>query len=319
MFRIFILNIIFSLLFLNFVHSDDLFINWLKDFKTEALLKGISEETLLHLDGLNPIEKNIKLDRNQPEFKISLDKYINNLISIDRISKGKKELKKNKDLLDKISQKYNVQSRFIIALWAIESDFGRNMGNHNILQSLITLAYDGRRSKYFRKELLSALNIIELNMVKNPEIIGSWAGAMGQCQFMPSAYLLYSQDWDGDGFSDIWGNQGDVFASIANYLKNEGWNNNYTWGRKVNIENIVYEKKYSNTNKLISYWSSLGVKSINNSSLPNVRINARLINPNKNNSTAYLVYKNFDTILRWNRSNHFGITVGLLSDSLMVK
>ena len=319
MFRIFILNIIFSLFFLNFVHSDDLFKNWLKDFKNEASLQGISEKTLLYLDGLNPIEKNIKLDRNQPEFKISLDKYINNLISIDRISKGKKELKKNKDLLDKISQKYNVQSRFIIALWAIESDFGRNMGNHNILQSLITLAYDGRRSKYFRKELLSALNIIELNMVKNPEIIGSWAGAMGQCQFMPSAYLLYSQDWDGDGFSDIWGNQGDVFASIANYLKNEGWNNNYTWGRKVNIENIVYEKKYSNTNKLISYWSSLGVKSINNSSLPNVRINARLINPNKNNSTAYLVYKNFDTILRWNRSNHFGITVGLLSDSLMVK
>ena len=319
MFRIFILNIIFSLFFLNFVHSDDLFINWLKDFKNEATLKGISEETLVHLDGLNPIEKNIKLDRNQPEFKISLDKYINNLISINRITKGKQELKKNKTLLDKISKKYDVQSRFIIALWAIESDFGRNMGNHNILQSLITLAYDGRRSKYFRNELLSALNIIELNMVKNPPIIGSWAGAMGQCQFMPSAYLLYSQDWDGDGYRDIWGNKGDIFASIANYLKNEGWNNNYTWGRKVNIVDIVYEKKYSKTNKPISYWSSLGVNTINDTSLPNVKINARLINPNKNNSSAYLVYKNFDTILRWNRSNHFAITVGLLSDSFIDK
>mgnify|MGYP003310278082 CR=1 FL=1 len=115
------------------------------------------------------------------------------------------------------------------------------MGKNNVLQSLITLAYDGRRSKYFRKELLSALKIIESNMVKNPKLIGSWAGAMGQCQFMPSAYLLYAQDWDGDGYKDIWANKADVFASIANYLKNEGWNPNYTWGRKVYIDNIEYK------------------------------------------------------------------------------
>ena len=193
------------------------------------------------------------------------------------------------------------------------------MGKNNVLQSLITLAYDGRRSKYFRKELLSALKIIESNMVKNPKLIGSWAGAMGQCQFMPSAYLLYAQDWDGDGYKDIWANKADVFASIANYLKNEGWNPNYTWGRKVNIENIVYKKKYSKNKKLISYWSGLGVKNINNTSLPNVKITARLINTDNDNTTAYLVYENYDTILRWNRSNHFGITVGLLSDQLIEK
>ena len=316
----FFLRVIFFTLgffiFGNYALADNDFDKWLIQFKKEAVTKGISEKTLSYLDNLKPIKKTIELDRNQPEFKMTLEKYTSRLITNKRIAKGKNELSKNKKLLDKISKKYNVQKRFIIALWAIESDFGRNTGNYNTLQSLLTLSYDGRRSKYFRNELLLALKIIENGMVKNPKLIGSWAGAMGQCQFMPSSYLSFSQDWDNDGFKDIWGNKGDVFASIANYLKNVGWNSNYTWGRTVNIQNIKHNEIINNKKRLLSFWSKNGIKTINNNDLPNVEIYAKLINPDNNINLGYLVYDNFDALLKWNRSNHFAITVGLLADKI---
>ena len=309
---IFIFNI-----FSNNVYAHNSFEIWIKEFKKEAILIGISLDTLSVLDGLKPIKKTITLDQNQPEFKLTFNKYLNRVISIKRIEKAKVELKNNKLILDKISKEYNVQSRFIISLWAIESDFGRNMGNFNLFETLITLAFDGRRSSFFRKELISALKIIDKGMVNSTNIKSGWAGAMGQCQFMPSSYLAYAIDGDKDGIIDIWNNKQDVFASIANYLNKVGWNNNFTWGRPVSFSKDLISKDVNKKIRKLSSWSSLGIKKKNGLNLPQINIKAKLLIIDKDKKNSFLVYDNFNSLLKWNRSNYFALSVGILSDQLI--
>ena len=297
--------------------ADIKFDKWLEEFKREAITKGISQSTLEVLNDAKPIKKTIKLDRNQPEFKLTFEEYKKRIVSDYRINKAKKEFLKNKDLLDKISKKYNVQSRYIISLWAIESNFGNNMGNFNLFHTLSSLAYDGRRSKYFRSELISALKIIENEMVDFQNIKSGWAGALGQCQLMPSSYLKYAVDENMDGKIDIWNTKEDVFGSIANYLSKNGWKGNLIWGRSVSTKKVKNILNYNMKNKKINDWSKIGIKKIDGANLPLVNINAKLLIVDKMSKNSFLVYNNFETLLKWNRSNYFALSVGLLSDKII--
>jgi len=312
---------IFISIFVSFVSLNSFaeikFDKWLENFKKEAITKGISQSTLEVLKDAKPIKKTIKLDRNQPEFKLTFEEYKKRIVSDYRINKAKKEFLNNKDLLDKISKKYNVQSRYIISLWAIESNFGNNMGNFNLFHTLASLAFDGRRSKYFRSELISALKIIENDMVDFQNIKSGWAGALGQCQFMPSSYLKYAVDENNDGKIDIWNTKEDVFGSIANYLSKNGWKGNLIWGRNVSTKEVNNIFSYNKKNKNINDWSKIGIKKIDGNNLPLVNINAKLLIVDKMRKNSFLVYNNFETLLKWNRSNYFALSVGLLSDKII--
>lgn len=303
------------------IHLDkDKFQQWLVDFKTEAIKSGISKTVLDGaLNDITPLARVIELDRKQPEFTQTFRQYINNVVPKSRVIKARKKFKKHNKLLNEVSQKYGVQKRFIVALWGVESDFGERMGNYNIIESLATLAFDGRRSAFFRKELLNALQIMQEQNIPSTKMKGSWAGAMGQTQFMPSSYLAYAQDHDGNNKKDIWATQADVFSSIANYLKNTGWNDNQTWGRRVKLpEN--FDKSLVKQSKDLEDWRKLGVKKADGSALPNAggKFSAKLVMPGKKSGEddAFLVYANYDRILKWNRSDYFATAVGYLSDAL---
>jgi membrane-bound lytic murein transglycosylase B len=205
---------------------DQAFQNWLADFKSDALSKGISQQTLNEaFASTEPIDRVIELDRKQPESTMTLEEYLQKVVSAQRISQGKELYSENRALLDQISAEYGVPGNYIVALWGIETNYGNNTGGFSIVDSLATLAYDGRRSEYFRGELINALKIIDADHIDAIDMDGSWAGAMGQCQFMPSSFLSYAVDYNHDGKRDIWNTQEDVFASIANYLHSSGWNN----------------------------------------------------------------------------------------------
>jgi membrane-bound lytic murein transglycosylase B len=296
--------------------SQNDFKQFLSNISKEAEQKGIATELIKDFQNKTVfIPRVIELDRSQPEFKLTLDQYLKRVVTTTRIKKAKIKLKENRDILKKISRFYGVQSRFIVALWGIETDFGRLTGGFSVISALSTLAYEGRRHQYFKKELLNALTIINDGHISLSKMTGSWAGAMGQCQFMPSSFLNYASDWNKDGNKDIWNYKPDVFASAANYLKSVGWSDKLTWGRKVylgNYNNKVKKGKYL----LLKKWSSYGILNESKKSLPKVNIKARLVIPDNYGKYGYLVYKNFDALLNWNRSNYFAIAVGKLSDTL---
>lgn len=305
---------LFLFSFKAFSQSD--FKQFLSDISKEAEKKGIATKLIKDFKNKTVfIPRVIELDRSQPEFKLTLDQYLKRVVTPTRIKKARKKYNENKDILNKISDFYGVQPRFIVALWGIETDFGRLTGGFSVISALSTLAFEGRRHEYFKRELLNALTIINDGHISMNKMTGSWAGAMGQCQFMPSSFLNYASDWNKDGNKDIWNSKPDVFASAANYLKRVGWSNKITWGRKVylgNYNNKVKKNKYI----LLKNWSSYGILNENKEKLPQVNIKARLVIPDNYGKYGYLVYKNFDALLNWNRSNYFAIAVGKLSDTI---
>lgn len=303
----------------SFAYANDVsFESWLRDFRQEARNAGISESTLSSLDGISEIDRVIELDRKQPESTVTFEQYIAKVINQTRINKAQELYDEHRDMLNRIGKKYGVQPRFIVALWGIESNFGGNMGGFNPIDALATLAYDGRRSEYFRGELLAALRIIDAGNTSYDEMKGSWAGALGQCQFMPSTFLHYAVDEDGDGRKDIWETQEDVFASIANYLRAIGWNDSETWGRAVSMHGALSSELLDiKKTKTLSEWSALGVTKRNGEALPEKVVHASLIGVNKNNQKPlYLVYGNYKVLLKWNRSRYFATAVGTLADSI---
>ena len=296
---------------------------WLEKFKIRAEKSGISKKTIDEtLNQVKIIPRVVELDRNQPEFRLTLSQYLNNVVSKKRTQKGISKIRENWILLENLSKKYKVQPRFIIALWGIETDYGRISGGFPVIDSLVTLAYDGRRGRYFSKELLNALKIIDEGHISYEEMVGSWAGAMGQTQFMPSSFLSYAEDYNNDGKKDIWKTKEDALASAANYLSKLKWDNNETWGREVIVNDNFYltdEELTLKNKKKINEWQMLGVRRIDGTDLPKNNIEGYLIKINDNNKTRYfLVYKNFKKILKWNTSNYFAIAVGILSDSISI-
>jgi membrane-bound lytic murein transglycosylase B len=294
------------------------FAAWLLELRAEALREGISEATLdAALTQIKPIPRVIELDRKQPEFTLTFAQYLQRVVPASRVAKGRKKFAENREILDVIGQKYGVQPQFIVAFWGIETDFGRVTGGFRVIPALATLAFDGRRSAYFRKELLQALRIIDEGHISAPKMMGSWAGAMGQAQFMPSSFNGYAVDHDGDGRKDIWTTREDVFASAANYLSRHGWRGGERWGRRVRPPTgFDASLRGLKVKKPIAAWAALGVTLPDGTPLPGTELQASLIVPAKEGGPAYLVYENYRVILKWNRSHYFAIAVGRLADQI---
>lgn len=301
--------------------GSDGFSLWLEELRAEALLKGISENTLdqalkqIH----KPHRRVINLDRKQPEKTQSVRDYVRLRVNDKRVANGHKMMDRYPSWLAWTERKYGVQSRFILALWGVETDYGAYSGKFSVIQSLVTLAYDGRRSSYFRKELLSALQVLDAGHIRVDRMKGSWAGAMGQCQFMPSSFRAYAVDADGDGRKNVWNSVPDVLASTANYLKKAGWKEDQTWGRPVSLPDN-FDVSYTGLDKRLplSRWQDLGVRRTNGKALPTRELMASLIIPDGVKGQAYLVYDNFRALRAWNRSNAFAVSVGMLSDKLLL-
>lgn len=291
------------------------FEDWRAELRQEALSRGISAETFDRaFTGVAPIARVIELDRSQPEFTMTFQQYLERVVPQKRIDTARARYAEHRQLLEEIGQKYGVQPRFIVALWGIESDFGRRTGDFSVVASLATLAYDGRRADFFRKELLDALQILEERHISPERMIGSWAGAMGQNQFMPSSFRQFAVDYDGDGRRDIWSSTPDVFASIANYLGSYSWKPDQTWGRPVRLPRDFDPNLISlDVEKPLSEWQRLGVRTIAGGDLPTRNLMASIVQPDKGGA-AFLVYENYKKIMRWNRSTFFATAVGQLAD-----
>ena len=294
------------------------FAEWREGVRAEALNLGISAEIFdAAFAGVEPIPRVIELDRSQPEVTLTFDQYLERVVPDSRVAQGRELLAKHRELLEPIGRKFGVPPRFIVALWGIETSFGRYLGGFPVIASLATLAHDGRRSAYFRQELLHALRILEDGHITPGAMMGSWAGAMGQSQFMPSSFVRYAVDYDGDGKRDIWGTHADVFASAANYLAQAGWQTGETWGRRVELpagfDHALVGLKVTRT---LADWQALGLRRADGSDLPQAAMSGSVVLPGGEEGPAYLVYDNYRTIMRWNRSYYFATSVGLLADRI---
>jgi peptidoglycan lytic transglycosylase B len=294
------------------------FASWLQGLRREALAQGIRAATLDQaLAGIEPLPRVIKLDRQQPETTITYQDYLQRVVNPQRCQAAREQLQQNAALLAAVAKRYGVQPRFIVALWGIETSFGRVTGKFPVIAALATLAYDGRRSGFFRKELIDALRIVDRDHVDPKDMLGSWAGAMGQSQFMPSSYLLYAVSFNGDGKRDIWHRRADVFASIANYLAQSGWRDDETWGREVRLpEKFDTALIGPGVKKSLPQWSRLGVRRADGRPLPRRPLEASILQPGGEQGPTILVYGNYRVLLKWNSSNYFASAVGLLADSM---
>ncbi len=291
---------------------------WLQDLKAEAMSRGIRETTLeTALAGVQPIPRVLELDRRQPEFTLTLWRYLSRAISDERVAKGRAMLKKHRKLLDRVSAKFGVQPRFLVAFWGLESNFGKYTGTFPVVGALATLAHDRRRATFFRAQLLAALKLIDEGNFSH-QVKGSWAGAMGNHQFIPTTYQGYAYDFDGDGKRDLWSSLPDIFASAANYLSRSGWQGDKTWGREAKLPpRFEFSLSGLRTQKTLREWQALGVRRADGGDLPAVDIMASVILPAGYAGPAFLVYKNYRTILVWNRSLLYAIAVGHLADRIV--
>ncbi|MCW0235321.1 MAG: lytic murein transglycosylase [Ferrovibrio sp.] len=305
---------------------------FLTEVRSEALQKGIKPDVVrTALTGVEPIMRIIERDRNQAEFKLSFATYRDRVITPANVQRGQKLRDDNQALLRQVSQRYGVQPRFVLAIWGIETRYGAVKADVPLVHSLATLAFDRRRSSYFRNELFAALTMLDRGFIDFPTMKGSWAGAMGQPQFMPTSYLAYAEDFDGDGKRDIWTNTGDVFASIGNYLGKHGWNTAQTWGREVRISADLQKRlgefaregrsgcraiDQMTRDMSLEDWSRLGVRRADGGELPKVQQSGALVQPDGAGGPTFLVYGNYRSILRYNCAHHYALTVSLLADRL---
>lgn len=307
---------------------------WLGDIQSEALEAGIDGALLNKtFENLEFDPKVIELEGRQAEFNMTYQGYANQRLSDWRINKGKEMMVTFKDELEEVGKAYGVQPRFIVSIWGLETNYGTYIGGFNVIRSLASLGYGAPRDSrkaFFKKELMHALKVLDEGHIAPEDMEGSWAGAMGQGQFMPSSFFTYAQDFDGDGKRDIWTNHKDIFASIAYYLQRHKWQPDYTWGRQVTLPvgfaEIASGFKSANPDAgcraershlsplSLKEWNNLGLRRINGDELPTVDISARLYRPAGDSGPAYLVYDNYVRILRYNCSNFYALVVGRLSD-----
>ncbi len=296
------------------------FTAWLAQVRAEALARGISPATVAAgLDGLTPLAYVIEQDRKQMPRSDGkkrtgmYSRYLQRVMPPQKIERAKARYLERRELLRRIEADFGVPGHYLVALWGIESHFGDHQGKTPVIQALATLAYDGRRGDFFRGELFRALEIIDQGHIQPERMIGSWAGAMGQVQFMPSSFMNFAVDFDGDGRKDIWSNEGDALASAANYLATNGWRSGEGWG-----ERVVLPKGFNSrlsgmdTRKTLAEWRRLGVRDIDGPG----HLQASLLLPDGTGSPAFLVYDNFRVLLHWNRSKAFALTVGHLAHRL---
>jgi peptidoglycan lytic transglycosylase B len=306
------------------------FSEFLEGIRTEALARGIKPE--LVEDALSNIEEPMPIvlerDRTQAETVLSLEKYLSQRLTPKRIRTGREMLEQHRELLDRVAARYHVPPPIIVAIWGVESEYGRLSGIRPTIAALATLAWDPRRSTFFRGELFNALDIVNRGDIDLAAMKGSWAGAMGQPQFMPSSYLKYAEDFNDDGRKDIWSTPDDIFASIANYLVGYGWTADEPWGREVRATPAV-ARRISNdvarreggcrairdmtVPRPLKDWRTFGVRLANGDALPSAPIEASLVSGAVRH---FLVYRNYDALLGYNCANSYALGVALLADRI---
>ena len=305
------------------------FAEFLNGIKAEALSRGIRQDVVDQaLAGIEePSASVIERDRSQAETVQTLEKYLNQRVTSAQIATSREMMAKHHDLLEEIAATYDVPPSLLVSIWGFESNFGRFSGTRPTVAALATLAWDPRRSTLFRRELLAALEILNRGDIDLASMKGSWAGAMGQVQFIPTSYLRYAEDYDGDGRRDIWSTTADVFASIANYMHGQGWKNGESWGREVllspearrRIANDVEHRAGSCQARRdmtiilpVSRWQDLGVTTIDGNQLPDDMRDAGLVT---GESRAFLVHRNYDALLEYNCAHSYAVGVALLADA----
>lgn len=310
------------------------FQDWLATVIVEARERGIREEIIdVALRGVTPIPQVVTNDRNQAEFTETFEQYLDKRVTQWRIDTGRARLQQHHELLTRVSEHYGVEPRFIVAFWGVETNYGSFTGGTDVIRALATLAYDPRRADYFRRELFSALEILNQGHISHADMKGSWAGAMGQSQFMPSSFIEFAQDFDGDGRRDIWKSEADVFASIAQYLKAAQWDNEQTWGREVQLPADYLENaaqwqqpptEYScsvlrrhTVQRSLQDWQASGVRRADGTDLPTNDYLASIIQPDGENGRAFITYGNFRAILRYNCANNYALSIGHLADKFI--
>ncbi|MCC3703601.1 lytic murein transglycosylase [Rouxiella badensis] len=293
---------------------------YVEQLKQKARQQGISQKTLdSAFANVHFVDRAISLDQNQPENKITLDDYLRRVLVTSKIQQGQALAQQHAAELQKVSDRYAVQPQYVVALWGMESNYGKIQGKDDAFSALATLAFEGRREAFFTNELIAALTIVEQGKATSEMMKGSWAGAMGQTQFMPSSYLRYGADGDGDGKIDIWNNTSDVFASAANYLSSEGWKANQGWGMEVKLPAGFDTTQVGLKNDQAhsaAEWQQKGVLSLDGKPLPASVTRAWIITPDSDQGRAFMVYDNFRTIMHWNRSYYFAISVGMMADDI---
>lgn len=296
------------------------FLDWLEGFRAEAAAAGISKDVMdAAFDRVEINQRVFELNDNQPEFARSIWDYLDGAVSANRVARGREKIAENRALLAGIEQAYGVDAEIIAAVWGLESSYGAIMGDHDAIGALATLAWKGRRTGYGRAQLIGALKIIQNGYADRDQLKGSWAGAMGQTQFIPTTYLAYAVDHDGDGRRDIWTNLGDVFSSTANYLAASNYDSGAPWGVEVTLPaGFDYALADVDQKRALAEWASAGVDAARGELLagrdPNLR--GRILLPAGARGPAFLVFGNFESILRYNNSTAYGLAVGLLSERL---
>ncbi len=295
------------------------YLEWLECLKQEMVEKGISQKTIDEVyasDYYKPSPVAVKKDRNQIEFVLTSADYINRVVSENRTQKAQKYYKELKPLLNKLEQEYNLPGEYIIAFWGVETNFGNNFGGHNVIEALTEMSYDKRRSAFFRKELYNALKIVDDYQIDFTKMQGSWAGAMGHFQFMPSTFNTYAVDFDDDKKIDVWHSFEDAAASAANYLTSIGWNKNIPWGTEVSLPwNFDYSLTGRNKPLSVQKWHKLGVRTVDNKKINlSEDLPVSIITPEGKQGKAYLITDNFYKIMHWNRSENYALAIGLLAD-----
>lgn len=283
----------------------------------EALDKGIPSDIVQGpLAGIQYVPKVIELDRRQPEFTTTFSSYITRRVDHRRVARGRKMLREHRELLNQLVKEYGIPAQYLVAFWGLETNYGSYLGKMPTLDSLATLACDQRRSRFFTAQLMEALKLLQVPGVEHP-MRGSWAGAVGHTQFMPTAYLKYAIDGDGDGKKDLWGSIPDALTSAANFLNNLGWQRDLRWGREVQLPDgfdfalLGFKQKRS-----LKQWRAMGLLTATGAELADLDLPASVLLPAGYRGPAFLVYHNFDVIMGWNRSVYYALSVGHLADRI---
>lgn len=288
--------------------------------RQEARGRGVDQAILdAALGQVEPIAKVLELDQRQPEFTDTFLNYLDRRVTEARVAEGRRLMGRHARLLKRVSRQFGIPANVLVAFWGLETHYGKFLGSHPVPAALATLAYDNRRAAFFRAQLLDALDILQAGNIAPEAMKGSWAGAMGHVQFMPSTYRAYAVDGDGNGRKDIWNSLPDAFSSAANYLNELGWRGGERWGREIRLpRDFDWDLASPDVKKTVAAWRDLGVTQADGSPLPRlVNISGAILLPQGHAGPAFMVYRNFDAILTWNRSINYALAVGLLADQLV--
>ncbi|WP_025820617.1 lytic murein transglycosylase [Shewanella marina] len=299
------------------VFAADDFSQCVAQLKKQAAAEGLKPDTVAALDQVKLIHRAVKFDRKQPEFSTPFNEYYGKRVTDWRVQKGRQLLNEYRPLLTKLTKEYGVPAQYLVAFWGLETNFGSYKGKMPVLDSLATLACDHRRSQFFTTQLMEALKLKQEFHFSADKMVGSWAGAVGHTQFMPSTYMEYAVDGDGDGVIDLWDSTPDALTSAANFLSKLGWKRDERWGREVKLpENFDFTHLGAKQKLPLKEWAKLGLTQANGWPLATPDMEAALYLPLGHAGPAFLAYANFDVIMRWNRSVFYAISVGELANQI---